>query len=82
MTTEWFSIETAPEAEMLLLWCPAAHRGLPSCEALMVFHKPHDPVHASGRSYWTNGGPNGGSDIDFAPGEEPTHWTHMLRGPT
>lgn len=69
----WQSIETAPEGDLVLCWCPKAHRGLPSCEVLMVYHG-GDPVHASGRSYWTNGGPNGGEDVDFAPGEEPTHW--------
>jgi len=69
----WQPIETALEGDLVLCWCPKAHRGLPSCEVLMVYHG-GDPVHASGRSYWTNGGPNGGEDIDFAPGEEPTHW--------
>lgn len=71
---DWQTIDTAPEGEMVLCYCPKAHRGQPSCEVLMVYHGDHDPQHASGRSYWTNGGPNGGDDMDFEEGEEPTHW--------
>lgn len=82
----WQPIGTCPESEMVLLFCPEANRGLDSCEVAMVFHKnpgdPLDPFHESGRSYWTNGGPNAGSDLDFPRGQEPTHWMPLPKPPT
>lgn len=74
MMTEPQPIETAPEGELVLCFCPKAHRGLDSWEVLMVFHGNSGAIHRSGRSYWTNGGPNGGDDVNFDPDEEPTHW--------
>jgi hypothetical protein len=80
----WQTMESAPEGELVLCFCPGVNSGLDGCEVLMVFHGADDPVHASGRSYWTNGGPNGGSDFNFDAGEEPTHWMPLppppLRG--
>jgi len=63
----WRPIETAPEACPILVFCPRAHRGHDSCEVVVV-------VRAPEVSFWTNGGPNAGSDFYFEPGEEPTHW--------
>lgn len=64
----------------MLMYCPAAHRGTPSCEVLMLF-RGHDQIHESGFSYWTNGGPNAGDDLNFATGEEPTHWMPLPSQP-
>lgn len=76
----WMPIATAPEGDLVLCYCPAAHSGIPSCEVLMVFHG-GDQIHQSGRSYWTNGGPNGGSDLNFDADEEPTHWRALPAPP-
>lgn len=79
-TLPLFPIETAPEGRLVLVWCPTINSGLGSWEVLMVFHG-GDPIHQSGRSFWTNGGPNGGSDLNFDRSEEPTHWTYLPTGP-
>ncbi len=58
----WNPIETAPEFVPILIWCPKINRGLDSCEVAILVEG----------SWWTNGGPNGGSDMDFEV--SPTHW--------
>lgn len=74
---EWQPTETAPEGDLVLWFCPKAHRGLPSCEVLMRFN---DPLY--GESFWTNGGPNAGDDVDFAEDERPTHWMPLPPPPS
>lgn len=70
---KWHPIESAPEAEPILVFCPKAHRGLDSCEVVVI-------VHIEGvRSYWTNGGPNGGGDFEISPA--PTHWMPLPNPP-
>jgi hypothetical protein len=80
MTDRWQPIETAPEGEPVLCFCPKAHRGLDSCEVLVIVHG-GDDFHKSGRSYWTNGGPNAGDDMDFPQDQEPTHWMPLPEPP-
>lgn len=76
--TEWKPIETAPEHEPILVWVPGVNRGLDSAEVVIILRSEHDP---SGRGYsiWTNGGPNGGSDMDFK--HNPTHWMPLPEPP-
>ena len=64
----WMPIETAPEATPVLVCADRLHRGLPSAE-VVVIHRAgtNGEVH-----YWTNGGPNAGSDIEFEI--PPTYW--------
>lgn len=65
--SEWQPIETAPDSEPILVNAPGADRGRDSCEVVVV-------VRTDGEIYyWTNGGPNGGSDLFFKYGL-PTHW--------
>lgn len=71
----WRPIDTAPECEMLLFRAPTLDRGLPGCEVLMIFHNREHPD--IGRTYWTNGGPNGGCDFNFEKGEEPDGWQYL-----
>lgn len=68
---EWRPMETAPEHEPILVWVPEINRGLDSAEVVILLRADDDP---SGRGYslWTNGGPNGGGDLDFE--RAPTHW--------
>jgi len=76
--SEWLPIETAPECEPILVWVPKANRGLDSAEVVILIYDALDP---SGRGYsiWTNGGPNGGSDLDFD--HNPTHWMPLPAPP-
>lgn len=64
----WQPISTIPLWEMVLVYCPKVNRGTPGCEVLMRGGWDKDS------GWWTNGGPNGGSDLDFFQGEEPTAW--------
>lgn len=64
--SEWQDIKTAPESTPILAFVPKAHRGLDSCEVVVV-------VRLDGElTYWTNGGPNAGDDMHFD--QPPTHW--------
>ena len=76
--SEWQKIETAPEHIPILVWVPKINRGLDSAEVVILLRDEHDP---SGRGYslWTNGGPNGGSDMDFEAA--PTHWMPLPKPP-
>jgi hypothetical protein len=67
----WQPMSTAPEHEPILVWVPGVNSGLDSAEVVIIIRDADDP---SGRGYsmWTNGGPNGGSDVDLE--HEPTHW--------
>jgi hypothetical protein len=70
----WRPIDTAPEAQPILVNAPAAHRGLDSCEVVVV-------CRIDGEiTFWTNGGPNGGDDLSFEDGE-PTHWMPLPEAP-
>lgn len=71
----WQPIETAPEGEPILVFVPRAHRGLDSCEVVVVCRLDDE------MTFWTNGGPNGGSDFHFGAsahaGDSPTHWMRL-----
>lgn len=71
----WQDFKTAPDHEPILVWVPGINRGLDSAEVVIIVRNLDDP---SGRGYslWTNGGPNGGSDLDFE--YEPTHWAPLV----
>jgi hypothetical protein len=78
MSSEWKPIETAPEGKPILVWVPGINSGLDSAEVVIILWSADDP---SGRGYsiWTNGGPNGGSDMDFE--HSPTHWMPLPKPP-
>jgi hypothetical protein len=69
----WMPIETAPEAEPILVWVPKEHRGIDSAE-VVVLYRDDGEYH-----YWTNGGSNAGSDLYFE--NEPTHWMPLPAPP-
>lgn len=77
-TARWQPIETAPEHVPILVWVPSINRGHDSAEVVIIIRSADDP---SGRGYsmWTNGGPNGGVDVDFE--HDPTHWMPVPAGP-
>ena len=60
--------ENTPEGTPILVNAPKAHRGRDSCE-VVVLHRDDGYI-----TFWTNGGPNGGSDFLFQDDEMPTHW--------
>lgn len=67
--TTWQPIETIPEGIPVLVWADRLHRGLASAEVVVAVR------NGSAISYWTNGGPNAGSDIDFDP--PPSLWAPL-----
>ena len=71
---EWKTIETAPEGEPIIVWVPGANRGIDSAEVVIIVPDP------GGISFWTNGGPNGGSDMYFD--KQPTYWMPLPPPPT
>lgn len=77
---EWQPIETAPDGEMVLLSIPDANRGNWGCEVGMMLRNPEDPT-GRGYSLWSNGGPNGGSDLHFDAMLPPTHWMPLPAPP-
>ena len=79
----WQPIETVPDDSTtpVLVWCPKAHRGTPSCEVVIIVLVPPNETHPRGHSFWTNGGPNAGSDLDFDADEYPTHWMPLPEPP-
>ena len=82
LMSEWQPIETAPEAVPILVNAPGADRGRDSCEVVVI-------VRVDGElHYWTNGGPNAGSNMWFcgdasvADPRFPTHWMPLPSPPT
>lgn len=80
--SEWQPIETAPEFEPILVTAPKANRGHDSCEVVvLVRHPEYEGPDGKLFSFWTNGGPNGGSDLWFDEEEYPTHWMPLPNPP-
>lgn len=73
--TEWQPIETAPTDTPILVNMPGGHRGLDSCEVVVMYRDNGQNV------FWTNGGANAGSDMYFEPDEMPTHWMPIPAAP-
>lgn len=63
----WRDLTTVPEGEPVLLFCPRVDRGLDGCEVGVCYRS-----EVGGWEFWTNGGPNAGSELWLA--EAPTHW--------
>lgn len=82
MKLDWKPMSTAPEHDPILVWVPEINRGGDSIEVVIIIRDdPDGPADPSGRGYsiWSNGGPNGGIDLDFE--RDPTHWAPMPDGP-
>jgi hypothetical protein len=73
---QWKPIDTAPENEPILVWCPEAHRGLDSAEVVVLYRD----EQTGELDFWTNGGANAGSDFQIEP--SPTHWMPLPAPPT
>jgi hypothetical protein len=72
----WQPIETAPEAEHILLWFPNGENGIGGMECATIYK---DLDSNLGFSFWTHGGPNAGDD--FYPVEVPTMWMPLPKPP-
>jgi hypothetical protein len=79
MTERWQPISTVPDDSVIpiLVFCPGANRGLDSCEVVIVVIMDDGEL-----SFWTNGGPNGGEDLWFEKGREPTLWMPLPDPPS
>lgn len=66
----WQPIETSPEFVPILIWVPEVNRGRDSAEVVIRVEN----------SWWTNGGPNAGADLDFE--KPPTHWMPLPKPPS
>ena len=73
----WRPIETAPDCEPILVWCPGQHRGIDSAEVVVLYH---DASAEWGFDLWTNGGSNAGDEMWLA--DRPTHWMPLPKPPT
>jgi hypothetical protein len=72
----WHPSETLPEGEVVALWLEEGERGNGGMVVAMVFFGADDDPDRW--TYWTHGGPNGGSDVDMPHGEKPTKWMKIL----
>lgn len=74
--SDWRDISTVPDSAVIpvLVWVPRTNRGLDSAEVAIVCHEIDGTL-----CFYTNGGPNGGSDLYFE--DEPTHWMPLPEGP-
>ena len=71
---DWQPIETAPEHDPILVWCPKINRGGDSAEVVILYRDDGEMC------FWTNGGGNAGGDLYFDP--LPTHWMPLPEPPT
>lgn len=73
--SEWREIADGSEVPdvPVLIWVPGAHRGIDSAEVAVAC------CGDDGLSWWTNGGPNGGSDYYFE--HAPTNWRPLPAPP-
>lgn len=76
-TGVWRPIDSdTPEGEPILVNAPKSNRGHDSCEVVVICRMPDGAI-----TYWTNGGPNGGSDMYLEEGQ-PTHWMPLPEQPS
>lgn len=67
----WQPIATAPEGKHILLYWEHGERGNGGIEAGTIYRLDDGTWDTC---YWTHGGPNAGSDIEFPNGECPSRW--------
>lgn len=77
---EWQDISTAPEGVQILLFWAEGEAGNGGMECAIIFRG--DIQSPTGMSFWTHGGPNGGSDWEPRNSEKPTHWQPLPEPPT
>lgn len=80
----WQPIDTVPEHDPVLLFIPRINRGRGSCEVAIMIRIGSG---ADDITWWTNGGPNAGDEIDWSSWSDnyevyPTHWMPLPADPT
>lgn len=79
---DWRPFSTVPQYEYVELFLEEGERGTPSSVLARCFLSSGEhPTHYHSWSFWTEGGPNSGSDFELPDQKLPTHWRPVRPGP-